>query len=79
MDIKKITEIVVTTSDGKKMVEGKRYVFSVENKSYVGSFAGVTNRGAIKFKNVLKDVDFCVMPKSIDVCKEYNLIVGKEE
>lgn len=81
MQIKKETKIYVETTDGKEMLVNNRYVFSIADKSYIGIYKGVNNRGALRFKNVLSqaDVTFNVMPNSIDACYVANVIVGKGE
>lgn len=81
MQIKRETKVYVETSDGKEMLEGHRYIFSIEDKSYIGTYKGVNNRGHLRFGNVLSkaDVTFNVSPKSIDICTEANVIVGKLE
>lgn len=68
MQIKKEVIVSAVDDNGNDLVVGELYAFDIEEgKCLVGSYVGITKRGALAFESVLYDstVKFNVMPKSI--------------
>ena len=68
MQIKKEVIVSAVDDNGNDLVVGELYAFDIEEgKCLVGSYSGITKRGALSFESVLYDspVTFNVMPKSI--------------
>lgn len=78
MKINKEMKISVLTTDGKEMDEGLTYVFTADNRSYVGIYQGVSKKGALRFKDVLVDAGFTVMPGRIEKCFEAFVDVNED-
>ena len=73
MQIKKELVISAVDDNGQALVEGKTYLFDIEEgKSLCGKYVGITKRGALSFESLLSSilVAFNVMPKSILTIKE---------
>ena len=67
MEIKKITQQIVETTDGKEIHIGDVTVFNTSCGCFAGSFQGISKKGALMFDGVIANspVTFNVMPKSI--------------
>ena len=67
MEIKKITQQIVETTDGKEIHIGNTVVFNTSCGCFTGSFQGISKKGALMFCGVISNspVTFNVMPKSI--------------
>ena len=66
MEIKKITDIVVSTNDNKQIEPSNTVVFDTnDGTSFTGAYQGVNRRGALTFMNPITNEVFAVMPKSI--------------
>lgn len=80
MEVKKKVEIVIETTNGKKVNEGDVVMFSCGGRCLFGEYKGIDTRGNWKFKGIhqFEDVNFSVAPRSIvemfhiaDVVDEY--------
>lgn len=66
MDIRKITDVVVTTTDGQTLQLGDMVIFNNnEGKCFVGGYNGLNRRGALEFMDPITHNYFAIMPKSI--------------
>lgn len=66
MEIRKVTDIVVETSDNKQIEVSNTVVFDTnDGKSFTGAYQGVNRRGALEFMNPITNDVFAIMPKSI--------------
>lgn len=73
MQIKKELVISAVDDNGQALVEGKTYLFDIEEgKSLCGKYIGITKRGALSFESLLSSVliVFNIMPSSIMAIKE---------
>ena len=67
MEIKKITQQIVETTDGKEIHTDDAVVFNTSCGCFTGQFYGISKKGALMFNGVISNypVMFNVMPKSI--------------
>ena len=67
MEIKKITQQIVETTDGKEIHIDDVVVFNTTGGCFVGTYQGISKKGALMFDGVISNshVAFNVMPKSI--------------
>jgi predicted nucleotide-binding protein (sugar kinase/HSP70/actin superfamily) len=67
MEIKKITQQIVETTDGKEIHIDDVVVFNTTGGCFVGTYQGISKKGALMFDGVIANslVTFNVMPKSI--------------
>ena len=67
MEIKKITQQIVETTDGKEIHIDDVVVFNTTGGCSVGTYQGISKKGALMFDGVIANypVTFNVMPKSI--------------
>lgn len=67
MEIKKITQQIVETTDGKEIHIDDVVVFNTTGGCFVGTYQGISKKGALMFDGVISNylVTFNVMPKSI--------------
>ena len=67
MEIKKITQQIVETTDGKEIHTDDAVVFNTSCGCFTGKFYGISKKGALMFDGVIANypVTFNVMPKSI--------------
>lgn len=67
MEIKKITQQIVETTDGKEIHIDDVVVFNTTGGCFVGTYQGISKKGALMFGGVIANsiVTFNVMPKSI--------------
>ena len=67
MEIKKITQQIVETTDGKEIHIGDAVVFNTSSGCFAGIYTGISKKGALMFYGVISNspVTFNVMPKSI--------------
>lgn len=67
MEIKKITQQIVGTTDGKEIHIDDVVVFNTTGGCFVGTYQGISKKGALMFDGVISNypATFNVMPKSI--------------
>ena len=67
MEIKKVTQQIVETTDGKEIHIGDVTVFNTSCGCFAGVYTGISKKGALMFYGVISNspVTFNVMPKSI--------------
>ena len=67
MEIKKVTQQIVETTDGKEIHIGDVTVFNTSCGCFTGVYTGISKKGALMFNGVISNypVMFNVMPKSI--------------
>lgn len=67
MEIKKITQQIVETTDGKEIHIDDVVVFNTTGGCFVGTYQGISKKGALMLDGVIANslVTFNVMPKSI--------------
>ena len=67
MEIKKVTQQIVETTDGKEIHIVDVVVFNTTGGCFVGTYQGISKKGALMFDGVISNsiVTFNVMPKSI--------------
>ena len=67
MEIKKITQQIVKTTDGKEIHTDDAVVFNTSCGCFTGKFYGISKKGALMFNGIISNypVMFNVMPKSI--------------
>lgn len=75
MELKKITEVVVTDSNGKELVEGRNVVYSdTDGKTFCGKYRGLNQRNNLVFESIIdENFIWSVMPKCID--KIYSALI----
>ena len=67
MEIKKITQQIVETTDGKEINFGNQVVFNTSSGCFTGIYIGISKKGSLMFDGIISNslVTFNVMPKSI--------------
>lgn len=67
MEIKKITQQIVETTDGKEIHIDDVVVFNTSCGCFVGTYQGISKKGALMFDGIISNspVMFNVMPRSI--------------
>lgn len=66
MEIKKITDVVVSATDGQILELGDTVMFNTnDGRCCVGGYNGLNRRGALEFMDLISHNYFAVMPKSI--------------
>lgn len=78
MEIKKITQQIVETTDGKEIHIDDVVVFNTTGGCFVGTYQGISKKGALMFDGVIANspVMFNVMPKSINCIFILEDIIG---
>lgn len=67
MKIEKEVVIRLLTTDGHELKEGDKVIFNAIGKCFIGTYKGITKKGAVIFDGVIQEepVRFNIMPKSI--------------
>lgn len=66
MEIKTEVNKRIFSSENEEVKAGMLCEFTVDDKSLIGIYEGITKRGALKFQNTINtDVFYNVMPSSI--------------
>ena len=78
MEIKKIIQQIVETTDGKEIHTDDAVVFNTSCGCFTGKFYGISKKGALMFDGVIANspVMFNVMPKSINCIFILEDIIG---
>ena len=82
MQIRKETTITPLTTDGKALVAGETVVMIADGKGIIGTFLGMTPRGAVSFQTDIKGrkIYFNLMPGSIaSIYKAKVILLDQEE
>lgn len=67
MEIKKITDVMVYTTDGMQINVGDTVTFNThDGKCYVGGYNGLNRKGALEFMDLISHNYYAFMPKSIN-------------
>lgn len=82
MELKKEMIIEAVTTDGKPMKIGKKYVFHVGDKDFVGVYQGLGFRQMLKIACVMPgftEIVFNITPKSVQSIYEVDVDIKAEK
>lgn len=75
VNVKKTTVVTLVDSNNEEINIEDLMLFEAEGRVLIGRFKGIANRGALVFKGIkeFSDVEFHVMPKSINKIYHYTM------